>query len=280
MPASAGSRNAVLFARARALIDQEKYQEARLDLEEILSANSDHILAHNLLGFVLYKEGDYDGSVSNFFYVVEREPSNEDAQFRLVASLKKAERYEEALNHLDGLSQANLEFGWVEREQAVVLFQLEKSAEALEFYLRAVEHRPNDRQAFHGVLQACREELSNGQGCPEMKLPGSVQISCEDAEAQFRKLHPEIFWHSQTTLFVGYTSQFVGYRMTFDDLVEKDDFRALALLPTLIRCSEENYRTYENFDQHVVDVFYRVFPREILGYYEAFSLNLALSTPN
>lgn len=79
-PLLANASREEMYADVQELIKGEKFEEARLRLEQLVQLNDVFALAHNDLGVLRYQAGDIQGARSSYERAVDLEPSN--ASFR------------------------------------------------------------------------------------------------------------------------------------------------------------------------------------------------------
>ena len=92
-----------LYARAYEAVSEERYTEARELLEQCLSDEPDHILAHKELAVVLKKMGDIKSALSHRREVKRLDPSDTVNRFNLADLLASLGEREDALQEVEEL---------------------------------------------------------------------------------------------------------------------------------------------------------------------------------
>lgn len=110
---------------------------------------------HLKLGSAFYRSGMLEDAAREFRRVVELEPEQEDARFRLGLICLKADSPKQALEHLDAIAEPRSETYPVLRNRALALEMLGLHAEALATLDDAEAQRPGDPELLlaRGIVQ-------------------------------------------------------------------------------------------------------------------------------
>jgi len=174
--------------RARALLDLNRYSDARLVFQTILQANPDHRNAALGLAQASQQLGEQEQALGLFQSVLDGDPTNTVALNGMGISLKTLGYIDDAVNYLQAGAQQAPESPELYTNLASALAQADREDEAVAAYSRALELSPYDvdlHDWFNGYLGviAHPQYLDSYRGALEQK-PDNVGL----ATALARKL--------------------------------------------------------------------------------------------
>ena len=138
----------VLFNRALAYFDLEKYRKSLLDLNALLKLNDSDLDAYEHRGRTKYMLGDGRGAIKDYTYVLQHKPSNiiivnRGMAYRLIND------YESALADFDMGIRLDPNDEEAYAGKGDVLFEVKKYKLALDMYKKALALNPNDERVLN-----------------------------------------------------------------------------------------------------------------------------------
>ncbi len=94
-------RQAEHFSRAQEFYDQELFDKARIETQNVLQLNDKHVPARYLMGLISEKNKNWEQAYASYSLVVEEQPENLDAQIKLGQIFLLSGEQEKAKEKLD-----------------------------------------------------------------------------------------------------------------------------------------------------------------------------------
>ncbi len=133
-------------------IRQGKLIEARILAEEVLASDPRHPQALVVLGEIFSKETNLDEAINCFRHAFQKD-SRPYVSLRIARTLRKMERYKEALEELDTVLVAQRENPSFLKEKALTLNRMGRRSEALEIYEKLRSLDPDDSFVLKEVFR-------------------------------------------------------------------------------------------------------------------------------
>lgn len=134
------------------LILQNRLNEARVSIKNILKVRPDNSQAYFNLGNLNYNENNYEESVNNFLKSFSLDSTNVAALLNASRILNENDRNEEAIDLVKNIDlKKNYDFQTT-KDIGILLENLEKKSESIEFYKRSIKQFPNDTAYFRNRM--------------------------------------------------------------------------------------------------------------------------------
>lgn len=137
-----------LYRRAKAATENESLQEAVQLYRELLTIDPKHLRAHNNLGVLYDRMGDYRGALAEYEAAEALDPDDVRLQCNIAAVLASLTRYREAEAKLTRALQADPQNADARENLGLVYFKRGLYAEAAEELRRAAKLDPDRASAF------------------------------------------------------------------------------------------------------------------------------------
>src|ERR1019366_4687184 len=124
----------------RALLAQEKFDEAIPHLERALSAGGETAELQNSLGIALAEKGRVDEAIPHFEKAVALDPANGDAHANLGRAYAAGQRFEQAIPHYEKALERNPGSAELHSLLGLALANRNRVAEAIPHLERALAH--------------------------------------------------------------------------------------------------------------------------------------------
>jgi len=137
---------------ANALAAQGQFGQAREHYQSSLRSDPDSAAAadaHNNLAYILAREGNLDGAVSEFMAAVARKPRSWQAQYGLGETLARQGKFGEAAAAFLAVLRIRPDHSLAHYQLAVILTRQEKMRDALPHYYEAIRLSPNFADALN-----------------------------------------------------------------------------------------------------------------------------------
>ena len=162
-------------------VRQEKLIEARILTEEVLAVDPGHPQALVVLGEIFLKENNFEEALNCFRHAFQKD-SKPYVTLRIARTLREMQRYEEAMEEIDGVLVAQRENPAFLKEKALVLNRMKRYSEALEIYEKLRGLDPEDSFVLKEILRL------KGRGRPDnmvvKELSAVVNIPSRRDDAQ------------------------------------------------------------------------------------------------
>ena len=160
---------------------QNRPREARIIAEAILSLDPQYPQAQYILGEIFFKENSFDQALQCFRHACQKDTKSY-LVLRVAMTLRKMERYEEALETLDSVlvgERQNLRFL---KEKAVILGRLKQFDKALKIYEKLHELDPTDSFVRKEIYRLKGENRPDDKVIHELKTVVHLSSGKEDPQ--------------------------------------------------------------------------------------------------
>jgi len=191
------------------LRDQEKWQEAIKQFEQVLDLKADCAAAYNNLGIIYNNQNQLSRAIVNFEQAVKLEPNFADAHYNLGMALLKAEDFRRGFAECEWRWQTDqftplncpqpLWDGGYLPGQTLLIHTEQGAGDAIQF----IRYIPMAAQRCDRLILFCTEDLlelfSSVKGVAQLLTPGTISLSEFQAYAPLMSL-PNIFGTTLDTI--------------------------------------------------------------------------------
>lgn len=136
------------------LARQGEYEEAIYHYKEAIRIKPDDFQAHNNLGGALDKQGDHISAIRHYLESLRINPDDPVTHYNLGLSLLDTGNYADAASHLDEALRKRPGFAEAFFARGLAAVRQHNDTEGIFFYRRALEHRPGYPEAWHNLGSA------------------------------------------------------------------------------------------------------------------------------
>lgn len=171
----------LMAALAEVYLRQERFVEARIIAESILSTQPQYAQALYLLGEIYSKEKNFDEALQ-FFRQARQKDDRPYLTLRVVRTLRDMGRFDEALETLDSLLVIERENARFLKEKAVILNRMKRWDEALSLYEKVNELDPEDSFVRKEVYRLRSRKRPDEKVIQELETVVNLPARKDDAQ--------------------------------------------------------------------------------------------------
>lgn len=183
-----------IFGRAEAAIskgDRVGLDQARTEIDGLLSSNPQSSLAHYVRGWILSKQGRADESVAAYDEALRLSPDLSDAAYNAGVVLMGAGREAEAVAHFEKAAGVDPDYVDAHYNLGQAYYNRGDFAKALAAWQRSLELVPGDFQAAKKIVQAYHG-LGDDDGAARARTK-LIEIWKTSTDPQVRQLKEFVF---------------------------------------------------------------------------------------
>ncbi|MCD6162437.1 MAG: tetratricopeptide repeat protein [candidate division Zixibacteria bacterium] len=135
------------------LLNQQKYDDAKIKLQDYLRENKDDIKAIHLLGTIFAKQNDYINAERYFKKELELNPAQADAHFNLGLIHSQQNRLSEAKHDFENTIKLNPTDAHALNDLGVINFTLGDNEKSQDCFSKALEATPTFNDAFLNLFE-------------------------------------------------------------------------------------------------------------------------------
>ena len=119
---------------ARVYIEDQRWEDAIIELERVLDGESENYDAYYDLGHVYFELGDYEGAISNFENVLEYEQNNELIYYALAQAYEANNEIDKAISNYLKAIAVNDKFTLAHKKVGILFLAREDFDDAIEYF--------------------------------------------------------------------------------------------------------------------------------------------------